>query len=88
MSWMEVVHGFTVRLTATEMHRITLDECHETKISRDAKMAVVRPSVEKMEHISHSLQFGANCINNLKEQVFPEKLKEENSYKQTSKDKL
>ena len=33
--------GFTVRL------RIALDECHKTKINRDAKMAVVRPSVER-----------------------------------------
>ena len=35
-----------------------------------------------MKHISHSLQFRANCINNFKEQ------KDKNSYKQTSKDKL
>ena len=80
--------GFTVRLCAIEMHRVALDECHEMKINKDAKMAVVRPSVEKMEHMSHSLQFTANCINNFKHQLFPEKRKAKNLYKPTRKDKV
>ncbi len=36
--------GFSVRLTSTEWHAVALDECHEMKVNKDAKLAVVRPS--------------------------------------------
>ena len=80
--------GFVVRQTETEMHGVGLDECHEMKINKDAKMAVVRPTAKKMEHISNYLQFRSDCINNFKEQIFPEKTKSKNSFKQTSKDRF
>ena len=67
--------GFSVRLSPSERHGVALDECHEMKINKDSKMAVIRPSVEKMEHITHYLQFRAGCINNLQEQCFPERKK-------------
>ncbi len=76
--------GFSVRLSTTG---VALDECHEMKINKD-KMAVIRPSPDKMEHIYHSLQFKANCINNLKEQIFPERKRIKNSFKPTSKDRV
>ena len=57
-----------VRLTKTEWHGIGLDECHEMKINKDAKMAVVRPSATKMEYLSHHLPFQAACVNNFHKQ--------------------
>ncbi len=80
---------FSVRLTPSEWHGVALDECHEMKINKDAKLAVVRPSVHKMEHLSNHLPFRAACINNLTEQLFRER-KERTikfSHKPTSKDK-
>ena len=65
--------GFGVRLSESEWHAVALDECHEMKINRDAKMAVVRPSSEKMEHVSNYLSFRSACLNNLTEQLFPER---------------
>ena len=56
---------FSVRFSSSEWHGVALDECHEMKINKDAKMAVTRPSVHKMEHISNHLQFQAACVNNL-----------------------
>ena len=64
---------FSVRLTASEWHGVALDECHEMKINKDAKMAVVRPSLHKMEHLSNHLSFRAACVNNLSQQLFPER---------------
>ena len=45
---------FSVRLSSSEWHGVALDECHEMKINKDAKMAVTRPSVHKVEHIFNS----------------------------------
>ena len=59
------------------------------KINKDAKLAVVRPSAHKMEHLSNHLPFRAACINNLTEQLFPEKKDHTTkfSHRPTSKDK-
>jgi len=79
---------FSVRLTPSEWHGVALDEYHEMKINKDAKLAVVHPSVHKMEHLSNHLPFRAACINNLTEQLFPE-MKERTtkfSHRPTSKD--
>ena len=65
--------GFSVRLTKNECHGVAFDECHEMKINKDAKMAVVRPSVTKMEYLSHYLPFQAACVNNFNQQLFPER---------------
>lgn len=80
---------FSVRLTPTEWQGIALDECHEMMINKDAKRAVVCPGLHKMEHLSNHLSFRAACINNLSEQLFPER-KERTitfSHRPTSKDK-
>ena len=80
---------FSVRLTASEWHGVGLDECHEMKINKDAKMAVVRPTMHKMKHLSNHLPFRAACVNNLSQQLFPER-KERTamfSHSPTSKDK-
>ena len=65
--------GFSVRLTKNESHGVALDECHEMKIKKDAKMAVVPPSATKMEYLSHYLPFQATCVNNFNQQLFPER---------------
>ena len=52
---------------------MALDECHERKINKDAKMAVVRPNLHKMEHLSNHLSFRAAFVNNLSQQLFPER---------------
>ena len=82
--------GFSVRLSATEWHAVALDKCHEMCINKDAKLALLRLSVQKMEHTSHYLQFRASCINNLKVQLFPEQRKHKPSFshKPSSKDKI
>ena len=81
--------SFCVRLSASEWHGVALDECHEMKINKDAKMAVTRPSVHKMEHLSNHLPFRAACVNNLTQQLFPERDKRtlKFSHSPTSKDK-
>lgn len=65
--------GFTIRLSSLEWCGVALDECHEMCINKDAKLAVVRPSKEKMSHISNYLPFRSTCMNNLKTQLFPER---------------
>ena len=65
--------GFSVNLTTTEWHGVGIDECHEMKINKNAKMAVVRPSATKMEYLSHYLPFQAACVNNFHQQLFPER---------------
>ena len=50
-------------------HAVALDECHEMKINKDAKLAVIQPSEKKMEFISHHIQFRAKCVQNLQEQI-------------------
>ena len=89
----EVLHDledgcFGIRLSANEWHAVALDECHEMCINKDAKMAVVRLTPENMLYISHYLQFRADCINNLKLQLFPEQneQKERFSFKPTAID--
>ena len=81
--------GFSVRLTLTEWHGVALYEWHEMKINKDAKMAVVRPSAHKMEHLSNHLSFRASCVNNFRQQLFPERAQHVTSFSHspTSKDK-
>lgn len=64
---------FSVRLSATEWHGIAIDECHEMKINKDAKLAVVHPSKHKMEFLSNYIMFRSACVENLKKQIFPER---------------
>lgn len=47
--------GFSVRITPSEWHAVALDECHEMKIDKDAKFAIIRPNEEKMKHLSNFL---------------------------------
>ena len=79
--------SFSVRLSPTEWHGVALDECHEMRINKDAKLAVVHPSQHKMEFLSNYLSFRATCVENLKKQLFPEceKSTQEFSHSPTSK---
>ena len=81
--------GFSVRLSNTDWHAVGLDECHEMMINKDAKMAVIRPSEEKMDFISNSIQFRSACLRNLQHQLFSEDETEpEFSHKPTSRDEI
>ena len=37
-----------MRLSSTDWHGVALDECHEMEINKDAKLAVVGPTPDKM----------------------------------------
>lgn len=63
---------FSVRLSATEWHGVAIDECHEMKINKDAKLAVIHPSKHRMEFLSNYMAFRSSCLENLKKQIFPE----------------
>ena len=67
--------GFSVRLTPSQSHDVALDECHEMKINKDAKLAVIRPNEFKMVHTSHYLQFRADSINNFRREIFQRNIK-------------
>ena len=63
---------FSVRLRAFEWNGIAIDECHEMKINKEAKMAVVHPSKSKMDFISNYLSFCLEILRNLEVEIFPE----------------
>ena len=65
--------SFSVRLSPSEWHGVALDECHEMSINKDAKLAVIHPSKNKMEFLSNYLGYRSACMHNLKEQLFPER---------------
>ena len=65
--------SFSIRLSPSEWHAVALDECHEMKINRDAKFAVIHPSKHKMEFLSNYMGFRSECVQNLKRELFPEK---------------
>lgn len=65
--------AFSVCLTPSKWHATALDECHEMCINKDAKLAVIRPSKEKMTHLSNYLSFRSAAIKNLEIQLFPER---------------
>ena len=81
--------GFSIRLTPSEWHSVAVDECHEMKVNKDAKLAVIRPSESKMVHLSNYLPFRSACLNNLMRELFPEREKsaEKFDHNPTSKDK-
>ena len=79
--------GFSVRLSASEWHGVGLDECHEMKINKDAKLAVIHPSKHKMEFLSNYLGFRSQCVHNLRKEIFPEREQTTEFHAPTSKDR-
>ena len=65
--------SFSVRLSSTDWHGVALDECHEMKINKDAKLAVIHPTKQRMEFLSNYMSFRSSCIENLKKQLLPER---------------
>lgn len=63
---------FAMRLSSTDWRGVALDECHEMKINKDAKLALIRPSKENMQYTANYLPFRSKAMNDLKEQLFPE----------------
>lgn len=71
----------SVRLTeGSNGHRVALDECHEMKINKDAKAAIVRPTPELAEKMSNFLQFRARCSSNLREHLNIDDTKQSKSF--------
>lgn len=68
--------AFSVRLKALEWNGVAIDECHEMQINKDCKLAIVRPSKDRMTFLANHLPFRAASIRNLKHQVLPPKKKE------------
>ena len=68
---------------------MALDEAHEMRINKDAKLAVVRPSPEKMSFMSNYLSFRSACVRNLSDQLFPEQKERADtfSHRPSGKDK-
>lgn len=61
-----------MRLSATEWHGVALDECHEMKINKDAKLAVIHTNKYKMGFLSHYMDFCSQWVRNLQKELFPE----------------
>ena len=55
--------AFAVRLSPSECKAVALDECHEMCIN---KLAVVRPTKERMQFLANFLPFRSACLKNLK----------------------
>ena len=81
--------SFSVQFTSTEWHAVALDECHEMKINKDAKLAIIRPSRERMKFLSNYMAFRARCVRNLTDQLFPDhsNTSEKFTHNPTSKDR-
>ena len=62
--------AFAVRLSKSEGHAVALDECHEMCINKDSKLAIVRPTKERMDFLSKYLPFRSACLKNIKGQLF------------------
>jgi hypothetical protein len=58
--------SFSVRLSPTEWHGVALDRCHEMRINKDAKLAVIHPSKHKMEFLSNYMCFRSSYVENFK----------------------
>ena len=58
--------SFSVRLSPTEWHGVALDKCHEMRINKDAKLAVIHPSKHKMEFLSNYRSFRSSYVKNRK----------------------
>lgn len=65
--------SFSVRFSPSEWKGTAVDEAHEMKINKDAKLAVVHPSKQRMSFLSNYLSFRAKCVENITEQIFPER---------------
>ena len=81
--------GFSVHLTPSQWHAVALHECHEMKINKDAKLAIIHPNPQCIKHLSNYLPFRSACINNLSAQLFPERYRQSATFlhQATSKDK-
>ena len=81
--------SFSIRFNTSEWHGVALDECHKMKINKDAKLAVIRPSKERMKFLSNYLSFRSKCVHNLTKQISPvsKKSTDNCSHKVTCRDK-
>lgn len=78
---------FSILLSKRDWCGIALDKCHEMKINKDAKLAVIRPTSERMTSIANYLPFRAKCVNNLKSQILPQNERNITCYTVTTRDR-
>ena len=71
--------GFAMRLSSTDWHGVALDECHEMEINKDAKLAVVRPTPDKMQFTSNYLPFRSKVIKKLEGTAISREAKAQNN---------
>ena len=64
--------GFVVSLRGHPWHSVALDEAHEMKINKKCKTSIVRPSKDYISRVAGYIPYHAKCMENLKEQLFPE----------------
>ena len=78
---------FSIRLSQKDWYGVALDECHEMKINKDTKLAVIRPAPEIMTSITKYLPFKAQSVNNLLAQILPQTKKNTTCYTVTTRDR-
>ena len=61
--------AFVVRLSPSQCKAVALEECPEMCINKDCKLAVVRPTKERMQFLANYLPFRSACLKNLQNQV-------------------
>lgn len=69
--------AFVVSICATEWHSVAIDEAHEMLINKECKTSIVRPSRDYINRIAHYIPYRTKALQNLKQQLFPEQVREE-----------
>ena len=64
--------GFVVSLSGKQWHSVAVDEAHEMKINKECKMSIVQPSQDYISRTANYIPYRAECMENLREQLFPE----------------
>ena len=59
-------------IAAKDWCGVAVNECHEMRVNKDCKLAIVRPSKERMSHIANYFGFRSKMVNNLKAQMLPQ----------------
>ena len=78
LSWPEPVlkffkeGGFVISLTGQPWNSHGVDEAHEMIINKACKASIVHPSREYINRVAAYLPHHSKCIENLKQQLFPE----------------
>ena len=67
--------GFVVSLGGRQWHSVALDEAHEMQINKECETSIVHPSPDYINSVAGYISYRAKCMENLREQMFPEEHK-------------